>query len=72
LQSDAGDSIGAATGGGARNELDDQQEQARTWFETLRDRLCAEFEAIEREAGGDAAFVYTRWDRLDPDGSPGS
>jgi coproporphyrinogen III oxidase len=51
--------------------LDDQQQAARDWFETLRDRICAEFEAIEREAGGDSAFAYTPWEREDPDGSPG-
>ena len=43
--------------------LDNQQQQARTWFESLRDRICAEFEAIEREAGSDASFAYTPWDR---------
>ena len=32
-------------------KLDDQQQAARDWFEALRDRICAEFEAIEREAG---------------------
>ena len=52
-------------------ELDEEQTAARSWFESLRDRLCAEFEAIEREAGSDAAFQYTPWDRTDPDGSPG-
>ena len=40
-----------------------QTETARTWFETLRDRICAEFEAIEREAGSDASFHYTPWNR---------
>ncbi len=52
-------------------ELDDQQATARAWFEQLRDMICAEFEAIEREAGSDASFDYTAWDRTDPDGSPG-
>ena len=52
-------------------ELDDQQQAARDWFESLRDRICAAFEAIEREAGSDAAFEYTPWDREDPDGAPG-
>jgi len=43
--------------------LDPQQQTARGWFESLRDRICAEFEAIEAEAGSDARFVYTPWDR---------
>ncbi len=51
--------------------LDPQQSAARHWFESLRDRICAEFEAIEREAGSDAAFDYTAWDRADPSGEPG-
>ncbi len=55
----------------AMMELDHEQQQARTWFESLRDRICAEFEAIECEAGSNARFGYTEWDRLDPDGSPG-
>jgi coproporphyrinogen III oxidase len=38
-------------------------ERARQWFESLRDRICAEFEAIEREAGSDAAFDYLPWER---------
>jgi len=52
-------------------ELDPQQAAARHWFESLRDRICAAFEAIEREAGSDAAFAYTPWDRVDPSGGPG-
>lgn len=44
-------------------QLDAQQAAARAWFETLRDRICAAFESIEREAGSDAAFDYTAWDR---------
>jgi coproporphyrinogen III oxidase len=38
-------------------------QRARAWFESLRDAICAEFEAIEREAGSDAAFAYTPWQR---------
>ncbi len=43
--------------------LDPQQQAARNWFEALRDRICAEFEAIEAEAGSEARFTYTPWDR---------
>jgi len=52
-------------------ELDEQQQRARTWFEGLRDSICAEFEAIEREAGSDASFDYLAWDRVDASGAPG-
>src|SRR5690606_15138927 len=38
-------------------------DRAREWFETLRTRICTEFEAIEREAGSDAAFEYLSWAR---------
>ncbi len=43
--------------------LDPQQQTARDWFESLRDRICSAFEAIEAEAGSDARFTYTPWDR---------
>jgi coproporphyrinogen III oxidase len=43
--------------------------RARAWFEDLRDSICAEFEAIEREAGSDASFTYTPWNR-EEDGNP--
>ena len=48
-----------------------QTEQARAWFESLRDDICAAFEAIEREAGSDATFEYIEWDRETDDGSHG-
>ncbi len=52
-------------------ELDGEQQAARDWFESLRDRICAAFETIEAEAGSAARFAYTPWDRTDPDpGSP--
>jgi len=38
-------------------------ERASQWFASLRDAICAEFEAIEREAGSDARFAYTPWQR---------
>lgn len=46
-------------------------ERAKHWFETLRDSICAEFEAIEREAGSDAAFEYTPWQRATVEGESG-
>ena len=47
--------------------------RAATWFQALRDRICAEFEAIEREAGSEAAFVYTPWlrDAVEASGTEG-
>ena len=51
--------------------LDSRQTAAADWFCALRDRICAEFEAIEREAGSDAAFVRKTWDRADHSGAPG-
>ena len=51
--------------------LDDQQQAAKNWFESLRDRICAAFEKIEREAGSDASFVRTPWDREDETGGSG-
>ena len=37
--------------------------RASAWFEELRNALCAEFEAIEREAGSAASFQYDPWKR---------
>ena len=44
---------------------------ARAWFESLRDQICAAFEAIEREAGSDACFAYTPWQRDANEGEGG-
>ncbi|MDI1294487.1 MAG: oxygen-dependent coproporphyrinogen oxidase [bacterium] len=51
--------------------LDSRQQAARDWFESLRTRICAEFEAIEREAGSDAGFTYTPWHREAEGTAPG-
>jgi coproporphyrinogen III oxidase len=45
------------------SERDEQQRAADDWFRTLRDRICNAFEVIEREAGSDAAFERTAWER---------
>ena len=51
--------------------LDIQQQAARDWFESLRDRICTVFEEIERDAGSDALFLRTAWDREDSSGGAG-
>jgi coproporphyrinogen III oxidase len=49
--------------------LDARKSQARDWFETLRDRICSAFEALEQAAPADlypgepASFVRTPWQR---------
>ena len=48
------------------------RQPARAWFELLRDRICAEFEAIEAAAGSPARFVRSAWEReANPDGGEG-
>ena len=50
------------------------QGAARAWFEGLRDRLCATFEAIEDDLPGPAPagrFARTAWSRPTDDGSAG-
>ena len=53
------------------------QAPARAWFETLRDRLCSEFEAIEAAHDGQLAeraaghFEQRAWARPTADGSDG-
>src|SRR3569623_3351031 len=53
------------------SDWSEQTVQARVWFEALRDRICAAFEAIEREAGSDAKFDYTPWNRDTSDKTEG-
>ena len=53
----------------------DKKTQTETWFRTLRDRICAAFEALETEsdpslyAGEAGQFVRTPWQR--PEGGGG-
>jgi coproporphyrinogen III oxidase len=60
-------------------EIEQRKDTAKAWFETLRDRIVAAFEAVEdalpsgapladRAAG---RFVRTPWSRTDHTGSPG-
>jgi coproporphyrinogen III oxidase len=53
------------------SDRSEQTAEARAWFETLRDRICAAFEAIEREAGSEAKFEYIPWNRETADESEG-
>jgi coproporphyrinogen III oxidase len=54
-------------------------ERASGWFATLRDRLCAEFEALEEQAQGPffagaadpGRFIREPWRRTNHDGAPG-
>ena len=54
-----------------------QMADATAWFETLRDRICAAFEALERDYAGPLAdrpagqFQRTAWKRPDPDAADG-
>ena len=61
--------------------LDEKKDQARRWFEALRDRICAEFERLEdaqtaapapQVAGlAPGRFVRTPWKRPDSSGAEG-
>jgi coproporphyrinogen III oxidase len=59
--------------------LGQRQARARTWFEELRDQICAALERIEDElpAGAPlskqqaARFIRTPWERTDHSGQPG-
>jgi coproporphyrinogen III oxidase len=57
--------------------IEDRKVRARSWFEALRDDICAAFEKLEDEApgtlypGSAGRFVRTPWDRTDSTGKPG-
>src|SRR5690349_18954512 len=56
---------------------DDHKARAKSWFERLRDEICAAFERLEDEApaglypGEPGRFVRTPWQRTDHSGKPG-
>ncbi len=60
----------------AAPDLDARKAAARAWFETLRDRICASFEALEDQAPADlygptaGRFEFTPWTR--PEGGGGT
>ena len=57
--------------------LDARQARAKAWFESLREEICAAFEALEHEApatlypGNPGRFVRVPWQRTDHTGAPG-
>jgi coproporphyrinogen III oxidase len=59
------------------SQLEARKARAKQWFESLRDDICAAFEALEAEApaglygDGPARFVRTPWTRTDHSGAPG-
>src|ERR1700733_12581396 len=59
------------------SEIAERRARARAWFEELRDRICAEFEAIEDEyaaatgQGPAGRFERKPWSRPGPEGGGG-
>ncbi|MBV9562989.1 MAG: oxygen-dependent coproporphyrinogen oxidase [Bradyrhizobium sp.] len=57
--------------------IEERKAQAKAWFESLRDQICASFETLEDEApaslypGSAGRFVRTPWPRTDHSGRPG-
>jgi coproporphyrinogen III oxidase len=56
-------------------QIEGRKTQARAWFETLRDDICAAFEKLEDDLPGSAEkpgrFVRTPWSRTDHTGAAG-
>lgn len=59
-------------------DIESRKTTARAWFETLRDRICAAFEALEDDAPAATAigaepgrFVRTPWSRTESSGAHG-
>src|SRR5688572_2803779 len=61
------------------SDLETRKQQARGWFEHLRDEICAALEGLERALPAEAPlsdrpagqFVRTPWSRTDHTGAPG-
>ena len=59
-------------------ETEERRTRVRAWFEELRDRICAEFEAIETEyaeatgVGPAGRFELKPWSKPDPAGGGGA
>jgi len=57
--------------------IEDRKARARSWFEALRDDICAAFERLENDAPSSlysasaGRFVRTQWERTDHTGQPG-
>ncbi len=70
----------AGPAGSPLGEYEAMKPAARAWFETLRDRVCGAFEAIEDEYAADGGrspavepgrFARSAWERPVVDGAPG-